>query len=279
MTVYNAVNGQAPSDAKVGDSIYTNAGLYQIVQPGTPGSSYNPASGYSSINMSKANLTDAMTAYSQATSERNTAKSQTFAREQMKFQQEQNAKAMAFSAEQAQINRDYQERLSSTAHQREVADLIAGGLNPVLSAKYSGSSTPSGSSASGITSTGSKGDVDTTSQQMIGALINAVIGQATALQTTALNNQTSLTMSQNQLAGILGSANITASSNQYIQKQSQEFEEFMAKNYPQTIAGIIPAALQTILDLFGGTSSGKSEGGTAERLIDLYNKLFEITHR
>lgn len=60
-----------------------------------------------------------------------------------------NAQAMLQAAQinaaEAQRNREFQERMSNTAVQRQVKDMIARGINPILARQFGGRSTPSGS--------------------------------------------------------------------------------------------------------------------------------------
>lgn len=60
-----------------------------------------------------------------------------------------NFQDQGFNSASAKTNRKWQEDMSNTAMQRQVKDLIAAGLNPVLAAgKLGGASTPSGAQAS-----------------------------------------------------------------------------------------------------------------------------------
>lgn len=160
--------------------------------------------------------------------------SQEFAREQMAFQKEQNAKAMEFSADQARLNREFQERMSNTAHQREVEDLLKAGLNPVLSA-LAGASTPSGSAASGVTSSGASGTVDTTANQLISSVLNALIGQETAISVAEVNKQAALS-----------SANINARTQKEINEATLENQKYLAREYPSTYGGLASSAFQRL---------------------------------
>lgn len=77
--------------------------------------------------------------------------------QQNEFTMQQQTAQQQFNAEQAALNRQWQERMSNTAYQRGTADMLAAGLNPAMMYGGTGTaaSTPSGSAASSAAPAGS----------------------------------------------------------------------------------------------------------------------------
>lgn len=95
------------------------------------------------------------------------------------------------AANESQQQRDFQERMSSTAHQREVNDLRAAGLNPILSA-HGGASSPGGAMAPVVN------EKEPLRQSMLASAQLMAQNQLLKAQTEATNAQTLKTEAETQ---------------------------------------------------------------------------------
>lgn len=256
-------NGNAPAGLSVGDTVDTGGGNYTITAPGTAGSFYNPSSGYWSIRTDS--ISDPVTAgmtsakdlidYNNNQYRKNAQEANLWSAMSQERQYEYNAK-------QAQINRDWQEKMSNTAHQREVKDLLAAGLNPVLSAMNgAGATTPSGASASGSSYQGQKADVDTQALGVLSSIMNSVINRDTSLKVSEMQTNMSLLTAQIAMQSAIQTAGINSAATRYAADKSY-FSAVDTRN-----------PLSQLLNNFFGGNSGKDIEKTKLSLKSIWDKM------
>lgn len=172
-------------------------------------------------------------------SEANNAFNATEAQKQRDYEYALFNAANEFNAAEAAKNRDWQAFQSNTAHQREVADLQAAGLNPVLSATGgNGAAVTSGATASSVGSpAGAHATADTSANAAIASIYGSLMSYLSntdamktsaesAARVAAIQSDTQKYVSDRSYAATRYSADTSANASKYMSDQSAEASRY-----------------------------------------------------